>query len=272
MNLQQARIVLRPRKAAETFDLALRWCFSVGGTLYLRLAAVLLLPAALACYALRVFGEQPWPMVWTLAVGLAMVLQGPFTIAASRLMFEPRVTARAVLRQFVSRLPAYLVALVVTRILQGIGLLVFLAWPWTWAAGAFVHEAVLLEGQGAFAGVRRSSKFVSGQYGTVLWMGMGLLCVLAMCVVAADQAGAVLFDFVLQVGRPFEALLEHGGSLTAVLGFFAAVPFMVSVRFLQYIDARTRRDGWDLQFAFLSVVVAQQAAQQAGQLGQEARR
>ncbi len=260
MNLQQARINLRPRKTPETFDLALRWTVGVGRRLYLVLAGLLLLPAALACYGLRAVGEWEWPEIWLVAVGLAMVLQGPFTIAASRLMFEPYVTARAVLGQFVKRLGAYLVGLIATRVVQAVGLLVVLGIPWTWAYGAFVHEAILLEGQGGVAGVQRSGKFVAGQYSTVIWLGLGLLTAFGLFIVAADQVGGVLFDFVLQLGRPFGDLMEDGGSLTALLGFFAAVPFVASVRFLQYIDARTRRDGWDLQFAFLSLVVAQQAS------------
>ncbi len=270
MNVQQARITLRPRTLAETFDLALRWCTSVGRTLYLRLCLILLLPAVFACYGLRVVAELPWTQVWLVAAFVAMVLQGPFTIAASRLMFETEVTARSVLRQFLGRLGAYLVALVATRILFAVGLAVVLAWPWTWAYGAFVHEAVLLENQGGFAGVRRGGKFAAGQYGAVLGLGMGLLCAIVLFIVAADQAGSVLFDFVLQIGRPFGDLLEDGGSLAALVGFFAAVPYVVSVRFLQYIDSRTRRDGWDLQFAFLSLVVAEQAA--SGAAGLEAHR
>lgn len=260
MNLQQARITLRPRKTAETFDLALQWTVGVGGRLYLLLSGVLLLPAALACYGLRAAAQWEWVSVWMVAIALAMVLQGPFTIAASRLMFESDVTARAVLGQFIKRLGAYLVGLVITRVVQVVGGFVVIAVPWTWGYGAFVHEAILLEGQSGIAGVQRSGKFVSGQYSTVIWLGMGLLTAFGLFVVAADQVGAVLFDFVLQLGRPFGDLAEDGGSLTALLGFFAAVPFMASARFLQYIDARTRRDGWDLQFAFLSLVMAQQAA------------
>ena len=260
MNLQQARIALRPRKTAETFDLALRWTVGAGGRLYLVLAALLLLPAALACYGLQAFAQWEWPAIWMVAVALAMVLQGPFTIAASRLMFEPHVTVRSVLGQFVRRFGAYLVGLVGTRIVQAVGGLVVLGIPWAWAYGAFVHEAILLEGQSGVAGVQRSGKFVAGQYSTVIWLGLGLLTAFCLFVVAADQVGAVLFDFVLQLGRPFGDLMEDGGSLTALLGFFAAIPFVASTRFLQYIDARTRRDGWDLQFAFLSLVVAQQAA------------
>lgn len=257
MNLQSARITLRPRTLAETFDLGLRWCSGVGGKLYLVLCAWVLLPAALACYGLRVLAEYEWALVWLIAVGLGMVLQGPFTIAASRLMFEPEVTARAVLRQFASRLGHYLVALVVTRVVIAGGLLTVFALPWTWGYCAFVHEAVLLEGQGAFAGVKRGGQFVAGQYGAVVALGMGLALAVCLFVVAADQAGGVLLEFTLQLGRPFGSLFDEGGSLTALIGFFAAVPYLASVRFLQYIDARTRRDAWDLQASFLALVVSQ---------------
>ncbi|MGH1346269.1 MAG: hypothetical protein ACRBN8_32180 [Nannocystales bacterium] len=271
MNLQQSRIQLRPRKLAETFDLALRWCASIGGPLYLKLSVSLLLPAALGCYALRVFADFEWALVWLVAAGLAMFLQGPFTVAASRLMFEPELTARSVLATFAKRFGAYLLAWVATRLVQAVGLLTILAWPWAWAYGAFVHEAILLEGQGGFAGIKRSGAFAAGQYGGILTMGVGMLAAHAVIVVAADQVGSVLLDFTLQIGRPFEALFEDGGSLTALLGFFIAVPYLASVRFLQYIDARTRRDGWDLQASFVRVLVADQATRepqpQMGEVG-----
>lgn len=262
MNLQQSRILLRPRKLAETFDLALRWCSSVGGVLYLKLSAVLLLPAALGCYALRVFADFDWTQVWLVAIVAAMFLQGPFTVAASRLMFEPVLPARSVLGHFGKRFWAYLLAWFGTRILQLLGLLTVLGLPWAWGYGAFVHEAVLLEGHTGAAGFKRAGTFASGQYSGIVTMGLGLLAAHAVIVIAADQVGFVLLDFTLQLGRPFESLFEEGGSLTALLGFFIAVPYLVSVRFLQYIDARTRRDGWDLQASFVGVLVAEQSARE----------
>ncbi|MBV1860769.1 MAG: hypothetical protein KUG77_20305 [Nannocystaceae bacterium] len=268
MNLHQSRILLRPRKLAETFDLALRWCSSVGGGLYLKLTAVLLLPAALGCYALRAFADFEWLHVWLIAVVVAMFLQGPLTVAASRLMFEPEVTVRGVLGHFAKRFGAYLIAWVATRLLQLLGLATMLGWPWAWAYGAFVHEAILLEGHRGVAGVRRAGGFASGQYPSILTMGLGLLAAHLLIIIAADQIGFVLLDFTLQLGRPFESLFEDGGSLTALLGFFVAVPYLVTVRFLQYIDARTRRDGWDLQASFVGVLVADQSARakQSGQV------
>lgn len=259
MNLDHARIVLRPRTLAETFDLGLRWCSRVGGGLYLRLSAVVLLPAALLCWSLRVVFEYEWALVWLAAGAMAMVVQGPFTVAASRLMFEQEVTARSVLRQFVGRLGAYVVGLFVTRLILALASVLVVTIPFGWMMTAFVHEAVLLEGQGGLAASKRARTFLQGQGGTVFILGVGLAVAIGLFMTAADQVGMVLFDFTLQLGRPFGSLWDDGGSLTAMLGFFAAVPYVASVRFLQYIDSRTRRDGWDLQFAFLALTTAERA-------------
>ena len=62
-----------------------------------------------------------------------------------------------------------------------------------------------------------------------------------------------LLDFVLQLGRPFGSLFDEGGSVAALLGLFLAVPYWTTVRFLSYIDLRTRRDGWDVQLRFMAI-------------------
>ena len=53
MDLKAARIVLRPRKVSEIFDLALRFCFEADRRLYLRLVLALVLPAWALCVGLR---------------------------------------------------------------------------------------------------------------------------------------------------------------------------------------------------------------------------
>ncbi len=262
MNLGEARIAFRPRTLAETFDLALRWVPTVGGRLYLVLGLLFLLPAAIACYLLAALADWPWFPVWLVAIGIAMVFQGLYTIAASRLMFERDVTVRSVVAQYVRKLPSYLVALLITRFISAVGLFTFIGLPWMWAYGAFVHEASLLEGHDAMAAVRRGGAFTARQYGNVVLMGVGQLIALFAFVAAADQVEYMLLDFVLQLGRPFGALFEHGGSAGALVGFFAAVPLLATVRFLMYIDGRTRRDGWDIQLAFLAVVMADERARQ----------
>lgn len=265
MNLAEARIALRPRSMGETLDLALRWQATVGGGLYVRLWCLTMLPAALGCYALVAVADAGWWWAWLAAIALATVLQGVFTVAASRLMFEGEVGTLSVLGQFGRRLPVYLVSLILTRLyLAAAGLIVILA-PWAWAHGAFVHEAVLLEGQGSFAAVKRSGGFAAGQYGTVITMLLAFGVAVFGFVAGGDQVGYAVFDFLLQLGRPFGTLWEDGGSLMALLGFFASVPYTASVRFLQYIDARTRRDGWDIQLAFLARVLADQESVTEGE-------
>lgn len=263
MNLSEAAVVLRPRGSAEVFDLALRWTTGVGRGLYLRLGLLLALPAALGCFALRLFAEQEWTLIWVVAWLLAIPMHGVFTLAASRLMFERNVTAMGVLRQYASRLTSYLPGLFVVGFVNALGACILIAFPWTWARGAFVHEASLLEGHGAMAAVRRSKDFVDHQYSRVIGMLVGGLIAIFLVGAAADQAGAAVLEFGLQLGRPFGSLWEDGGSFGALLGFFGAIPYVASVRFLTYIDGRTRRDGWDIQLAFLALVMKESPDEEA---------
>ena len=265
MNLGEARVAFRPRTVAETFDLALRWVPAVGRSLYLKLGLIVLLPAAVGCWLLRWLGGLDWVEVWAVAIGTGMVLQGFFTIAASRLMFERDVSVRAVASQFRGRLWPYLGALFVSRLLLAVGVLTVLGIFWLWPRSAFVHEAALLEGHGPVASGKRAAAFTARQYGNVFILGLGMLVALFAFIAIADSVGYVLFDFVLQIGRPFDALWELGGSLTALVGFFAAIPFLASVRFMHYIDGRTRRDGWDIQLAFLAVQLADERLRKEGE-------
>ena len=244
MNLDAARIVFRARTASETFDLALRWTVQVGGWLYVRLALFTLLPAAALCYLLQRFGEVEWSLIWVLALLLSVPLQGVFTIAASRLMFEREPTVRQILGHYVSRLPAYLATLFVRSFSIGLGVVTVVVLPWAWARVAFAHEACLLEAQGAVNANKRASEFVSGQYPDAMVTVFGLALATMVTVAASDQVGAAVFEFGLQLGRPLGSLFEDGGSLGALLGFFGVVPYVSSARFLAYIDGRTRRDGW----------------------------
>ena len=67
-----------------------------------------------------------------------------------------------------------------------------------------------------------------------------------------------MVGFVLQLGHPTGELFEHGGSGFAVLGALLAVPLAAAMRFLGYIDLRTRKEGWDIQLRF--VALAEQSA------------
>lgn len=253
MKLDRAAIVLRPRTVAEIVDLAFRLSFSLALPLYSKLAAVVLLPILAGLLALRYAAEWGWLSIWLVAILAANIAQGVFTVAAGRLIFSEGLRVREVLGAFGRRLPSYLAALVASRIVIALAALPVLSLPFAWIALVFVHEASLLEGAGAIQACQRASRFVKGRGGEAF----GLLCLTLLGQIGAvgigELLGQSLLDDLLQLGKPFGAFFEDGGSPFALAGLLVSVPFVSTARFLQYIDTRTRSDGWDIQVRFLAV-------------------
>jgi hypothetical protein len=260
MNLADARVVLRPRSLGEILDLAALWCFTADRRLYSRLAAIVLLPSLAACCAARWLGDWSWLEVWLLAAALTTVSQGAFTVATSRALFERNVAAGPVLRLFVRRLPAYVGALLITRAILVISGMLVVLLPIGWARVAMVHEACLLENGSPITATERAWQ-IARQHGTetVLLLG-GLLLALVAAIGAIELLGHGLVDLVLQLGRPFDELWEDGGSLYALVGFHAAIPYLSVARFLAYVDHRTRGDGWDIQLRFMALAAEEPEA------------
>lgn len=258
MDLGRARVVLRPRTVSEILDLALRFMSGPALSLYAKLALLSLLPAWALCIAARWVLGWPWLAVWGLALGLGTVLQGLFTVAVGKLMFAERLAVTEVVSQFARRLPAYLGALLITRIqIAVLCVAAFLVLPpvWIWGRGAHVHEACLLEYASPSEAVKRAARMVEGKVlGAAGLLLMMSLASLGFVIVSEALINDGLLGFVLQVGKPFGSLRHQGGSAAALLGAFAAVPFWSTARFLGYVDLRTRRDGWDVQLRFMAAV------------------
>lgn len=255
MDLADTTVVLRPRTVGEIADLTLRWTVDAGARLHLRLGLIFLLPSLALCAAARYLGDLPWEEVWALACLSAYGIQAVLTVAAGRLVFEPDVTARAVIAQTVRSLPRYLPVLLASGAILLVSAPFLIPIPLLWPRLWFVHEACLLEGGGPVAAFRRSNRITGGRHvqvlGAMMLQGLALLA----AVLVAEQLGGALFEFVLQLGRPF-GRLEEGGSLSALVGFHLALPFVVGMRLLHYIDIRTRQDGWDLQVRLMAIRAA----------------
>jgi hypothetical protein len=254
MNLADARVVLRPRTLADILDLAALWCFAADRKLYARLSALVLLPSLLGCVAARWLGHWSWGQVWLLAAALATVSQGVFTVATSRALFERDVQAGLVLRGLLRRLPAYLGALVVTRAILLASALTLVLLPFAWARVAMVHEVCLLEGAPPIKATARAWQLARHRGGEIVLLLLGLLLALAAAVGAAELLGHGVVEVVLQLGRPLGELWEDGGSLYALVGFHAVVPYLAVARFLGYVDQRTRGDGWDIQLRLMALM------------------
>lgn len=254
MNLGASAIVLRPRTLAEVLDLACRLSISLAVGLYARLSAMILLPVFAGCLALRYAAGWPWPFVWAAAVTAGGVAQGIFTVGVGRLLFSEELRAGQALRLFGGRFGSYLVTLGLSRMLLAASCLpFFFGLPFAWPRLFFVHEASLLEGAAPADAIRRSNRFIAGRGGSVLGALLSLLLIQAGFVVTAELLGQGLVRDILQLGEPFGALFTEGGSPYALAGLLLSIPYVSTARFLGYIDARTRSDGWDIQLRFMAI-------------------
>ena len=101
--------------------------------------------------------------------------------------------------------------------------------------------------------VKRVDRFIAGRGASAFGTLLSLLATQAGFIVTAEFLGHGLVDEVLQLGKPFGSLFSNGGSPYALAGFFLSVPYVATARFLSYVDARTRADGWDVQLRFMAI-------------------
>ncbi|MGB1012914.1 MAG: hypothetical protein ACPG4T_02185 [Nannocystaceae bacterium] len=264
MNLSSARVVLRTRDLGELFDLGGRAVFALGGRLYLYLFVCTSLPLAVGFYLLHTLAEVEPTSIWLLAVMALWVNQGVYTIAASRLMFSEKVGFGEVVGQFLRRLPSYLIALMIAWIVLFLTSLLVIGFIWGLVWTLYIHEASLLEMQGPFAAFRRARVLARNNFPGLFGFSSLTVLVAFFAIVSAEMLGHGLVDFVLQLGEPFGELQEDGISLYAMIGVFAMAPFWATVRFLFYIDGRTRQDGWDIQLRFSHLAAVDEGEEGAG--------
>lgn len=245
MNLGSANVVLRPRSARESFDLALLFLIRVGGLPYLGFGVAVLAPALGVCVGLGLWLDWLDVHVWYLAVPLGVWLQGLFTIATGQLMFAARLEPRSVLRSFAQRLLPYSWGLLVSRALVLLLASTLVLAPWAWSRVMFVPEMLLLEGLSVGGAIQRSSRLgkTRGGLALALWMAAAV----AYFVLAGWELCDSLIHYILQVPPPAATEALNLTSVYVLAGWFASLPLLATLRFLRYVDGRTRSDGWDAQ-------------------------
>lgn len=264
MNLGEATIVLRHRPALEVVDLTLRFVRSVAPKAFLKLSAVLLPPAWAALVALRHAGVD-WVLIWLLALGLARLLELPFTVLCGRLLFEPKVSVTEVMRRSASALGRFVFGSILYGTLLGASLMLIVGPLFVGANYFFLPEVLVLERAGPFAAFKRSHQFLGGRSGTGVEGLMLRWGMLFSFVLLAETLGQAVLAHVLSVHVPVETLWEDGGSGMALLGMLAFVPYGAAHRFLSYTNERTRQDGWDIQVAFLRLAASAGTSSEKGQ-------
>jgi hypothetical protein len=259
VNLLASRVVLRQRSLADVLDLAIPFCLMNKRPLGVLSLIVLGPLAALAAY-LRISRHWDWDDLWLLIGVVAFVLDGVFTVALGELLFqEPRkVHVRAILRRFFRRLGACLVAYVARAVVL-VASAVLLVMPFFLAPPSmFMTEALLLENATLGKALERSRALARNRMFGCLGLWLATLTLPAFGAIAMDAIGNAVVGIVLQLGRPTGELFEQGGSGFAVLGALLCIPVAAAMRFLYYIDLRTRKEGWDIQLRF--VALAEQAS------------
>ena len=93
---------------------------------------------------------------------------------------------------------------------------------------------------------------VRGMLSHSVGLCMSLLFAGGVFVIASEVLGQGLISL-LELPAVFGSLFDDGGSVMALLGLFASIPFLTGARFLTYIDNRTRRDGWDVQVRLMTL-------------------
>lgn len=254
MNLLASRVVLRQRSLADILDLAIPFCLMNKRPLGALLVIVLGPIAALAAY-LRISQQWQWANVWLMIGCLAFLFQAAFTVALGELLFQEPRNARVgvFVRRFLRRLPACLVAFVVRgAVLAASAILIvmpfFLAPP-----SMFITEAVMLENATLGKALARSRALARNRLFGCLGLWLATLTLPALGAIALDVIGNTVIGWVLQLGNPAGDLFEHGGSGFAVAGALLCIPIAAAMRFLCYVDLRTRKEGWDIQLRFVAL-------------------
>jgi hypothetical protein len=215
--------------------------------------------------ALHYLADLSWAEVWLVAILVEPFVEAIYTIAVSQLMFSPALGPKPVFTLMRKRFGALLWSLVV-RVVGGIiGLLtMFILFPFVVIRLLLLDEACLLEGLSGNRAYERSHRLVENR-----GSGSGFLIVILLAVIrlgsvilAEFMCDGILGDL-FQLGRPLGWLFRDGGSAASLAGFFLAVPLVATVRFLYYIDARTRADGWDIQLRFHGIRVRAEGERKA---------
>ena len=260
LDVIRARVVFRDRAFIDVLDLALRF-MTVHVRLYARIAAVVLLPAVAVVYALA--SASGWVAGWIAAVVIGFAAQVPFTILASRVVFQEKVRAREVLRAALGDLPRILVmrALWLGAIAIS-GLIFFVPAGWVGTVFGFTNEVMLLERAAVGQSFGRSNRVASSSLSDAMLALLVAICVPVLCVLLADYGGRQTLSELFQF-RPPASLFSEGGSLLGVIGWFLAIPFAATARFFIYLNVRTRAEGWDVQTRFAALASRAELAEAA---------
>jgi hypothetical protein len=250
MDISRTRVVLRERPVVDILDLGLRF-LAQHWAVYAKLALVVV-PPLLGASCLVGYLAGPY-LAWGFAIFFAGVARAPFTLLASRLVFEDDVRLSRVLGGALAATPRLMVLHTLSGLAAGLGVFPFM-FPGIWFLGMlfFVTEVLVLERAGISGSIKRSRQLFKRESSAPILALLLLSLAHAGIVMLADSGGRTLISALLESHAP-EAVWAQGWSALAMLGFWLFVPYAATTRFFVYLDVRTRSEGWDIQTRFLAL-------------------
>lgn len=254
MNLHEARVVLRPRRLHEIGDLTLRF-LAREGPAFARGVAPLGVATCLAVALLRqLTGGSGWKAGWACALLVAYLGTGFFTLLGSELLFARAadIGSRSLVRRSLGALPKLWLLDLVRLIVLSVGTASVVALPWAASRTVLAREAVLLEGASLGDALGRSRALTRSHAARATGLLLASLVVRLTAVAVCEGLGQAVTNDLLQLGHPFGALVREGGSYFALIGLVLSSPLVACFSFFTYVDQRTRKEGWDIQLAFVA--------------------
>jgi len=255
-------ITVRPRSLDETIDLALTYLrngLSDFAPVFFWVTLLSVLPAIVGW---TVF-ELPLSKTALLLLIFSAIIERIVTLYGSRHLFGAKITLSAATQQTIRHLPLAILTVVTTNLpwiliildidnhleddrLTVFGVLLVLMWPILIAPHFYLREVTMLEQVGLSHALRRARDLMwirMERVFAVLFLTLLIRMVAALLVYSWAR---FLTEFILQFSHIAEGFL----ALTFAIGWSLAGQFLAVVRLFDYVDARTRREGWDIQIRF----------------------
>jgi hypothetical protein len=252
LDVIRARVALRHRPFSDVLDLALRFIV-VHWRAYAKVSLVTIVPGVVGTWLLAGPMGGGWAWGWLIGVTWSLFAQIPFTILASRLVFEDKVRARDVIWAAFTQSPRVLWLRIITITATGLAFtMLFVPAAWVAIIFCFSTEVLLLERSGVGTTLGRSQRVAQSDFGESLMMVVVGLVATAGAIFLSDYAGRTVIEELLQFRGPASMFVE-GGSVLGLVGLFGVVPYLSTARFFTYLNIRTRAEGWDIQTRFAAL-------------------
>jgi hypothetical protein len=271
----EARIVLRPRGLHETFDLAIAYLRKHWRD-FGKVAAFSVVPAVAVLVACRLLWGLGWLELWAVCFVLAAWIDRASTVYAGDHLFRADASFLRAGWTLAKRPMIALAGVALAPLPATLAFALGFDGDWTWIAAMlalawsfalprlfYLLPATLLESQPFMEALRRARTLVTLRYGRAVFFLLTTMLLRVGFALTFELWARFLISFVFQLGEPIDTLFDNFGSWPSLIGFLAASPLIALARLFDYVDARTRLDGWDIQVRFKAIAARASSGKRA---------